>query len=104
MKTRTHKLSLRLNDDELMIVNTDTKRAGISREAYLRALILSRPIKERPSEIEIDVLLGLQHVSNNLNQIAMKAQSMGFIDTNAYWENVEELKSVVLSMLRKIYR
>lgn len=103
MRTRPHKLSLRLNDDELMILNADTDRAGLSREAYLRSLILSRPIKERPTDIEIDVLVGLQQISNNMNQIAMKAHSIGFIDTDAYWENVEELKSVVLKMLRRIY-
>ena len=51
----------------------------------------------------VDVLRNLQQINNNMNQIAMKANSLNFVDTAVYWGNVEELKSVVSKLLEVMY-
>ena len=103
MARRKIKIDLRLNEDEAALLNTDVEKSGLSREAYLRALIKQRPIKERPSMDLVDVLRNLQQINNNMNQVAMKANSLNFVDTAAYWENVEELKKTLSMLLEVMY-
>jgi len=50
----------------------------------------------------VSVLKQLQQINNNMNQIAVKANSLNFVDTAAYWENVdclEELKGKLLEVM-----
>lgn len=103
MARRKIKIDLRLNEDEAALLNTDVEKSGLSREAYLRALIKQRPIKERPPMDLVDVLRNLQQINNNMNQVAMKANSLNFVDTAAYWENVEELKRTLSTLLEVMY-
>lgn len=103
MARRKIKIDLRLNEEEATLLNTDVEKSGLSREAYLRALIKQRPIKERPPMDLVDVLRNLQQINNNMNQVAMKANSLNFVDTAAYWENVEELKKTLSMLLEVMY-
>lgn len=103
MARRRIKIDLRLNEHEAETLNRDVEKSGLSREAYLRALVMSRPLKERPSMDLVSVLKCLQQISNNMNQIAMKANSMNFVDTAAYWENVDSLEDVKGKLLEVMY-
>lgn len=103
MARRRIKIDLRLNEEEATLLNNDVEKSGLSREAYLRALIKQRPIKERPPMDLVDVLRNLQQINNNMNQVAMKANSLNFVDTAAYWENVEELKRTLSTLLEVMY-
>lgn len=40
---------------------------------------------------------------NNINQIAVKANAKGFVDTASYWENVRWLKETVSKLMEVIY-
>ena len=100
---RRNKIDLRLNDAELAQLNHDVEKSGWSREKYLRALIANRPIQERPSMDLVSVLKHLQQINNNMNQVATKANSLNFVDTAAYWENVEMLKDTIGKLLGVMY-
>ena len=103
MAQRKIKIDLRLNEEEAEELNRDVEKSGRSREAYLRALIRSRPLKERPS-IELGAILkSLQQINNNMNQVALKANAKGFIDTEAYWENVRWLQDTVALLLKEMF-
>ncbi len=103
MARRTVKIDLRLTESEAAALNRDVRKAGVSREAYLRALIRKMPLKEKPSKDVIAVLKSLQQISNNMNQIAVKANAKGFVDTTAYWENVSWLKETVSGLMEVMY-
>ena len=103
MARRKIKIDLRLSEEEFALLNSDVEKSGLSREAYLRAMIKDRPIKERPPMDLVDVLRNLQQINNNMNQIATKANSMNFVDTAAYWENVDLLKSTIGKLLEVMY-
>ena len=79
------------------------KKAGVSREAYLRSLIRKMPLKEKPSVDVIDILKNLQQINNNMNQIAVNANAKGFVDTASYWENVRWLKETVSKLMEVMY-
>ena len=103
MARRTVKIDLRLTESEAAALNRDVQKAGVSREAYLRSLIRRMPLKEKPPKDVIDILRSLQQISNNMNQIAVKANSMHFVDTAAYWDNVKSLQKAIGEMVERMY-
>lgn len=103
MARRNIKIDLRLNEQEMERLRRDVARSGWSREKYLRVLIEHSSIREMPSMDLISVLRNLQQINNNMNQVALIANAKGFVDTAAYWENVELLKETVHELLEVMY-
>ena len=103
MAKRNIKIDLRLNEQEMERLRRDVARSGWSREKYLRALIEHSSIREMPSMDLISVLRNLQQINNNMNQVALIANAKGFVDTAAYWENVELLKETIHELLEVMY-
>ena len=103
MRSRRIKIDLRLNEKEFQKLNEDVAKTGWSREKYLRALISNAPIKTKPSLDLICVLRNLQQINNNMNQIAIKAHSMGLVDATSYRQNVEMLTGVIGELLEVMY-
>lgn len=103
MARRNIKIDLRLNEQEMERLRRDVARSGWSREKYLRALIEHSSIREIPSMDLISVLRNLQQINNNINQVALIANAKGFVDTAAYWENVELLKETIHELLEVMY-
>ena len=103
MARRNNKIDLRLNEQEMERLRRDVARSGWSREKYLRALIERSAIREMPSMDLISVLRNLQQINNNMNQVALIANAKGFVDTAAYWENVELLKETIHELLEVMY-
>ena len=56
-----------------------------------------------PSMDLVAVLRNLQQINNNINQIGLVANAKGFIDTAAYWENVDWLKKTIHELLEVMY-
>ena len=100
---RNREVRVRLSEDELAVLNQDTEKSGWSREKYMRALIAHSPIKSKPSMDLVSVLRNLQQINNNMNQIAMKANTLNFVDTATYWENVDGLKKTIQELLEVMY-
>ena len=80
------------------------KKTGLSREAYLRSLIYNIQPKSFPPVDLTDALRKLDIVSNNMNQVAVKAHTLDFIDAPLYQESSEMLQSVIADIMRQIYR
>ena len=72
-------------------------------QAYLRALITNMQIKAKPHANLVSILNELQQISNSMNQIALKTSTLNFVDTDAYWRNVDELKSAIRKLLEVMY-
>ena len=80
------------------------KKTGLSREAYLRSLIYNIQPKSLPPMDLTEALRKLDIVSNNMNQIAVKAHTLDFVDAPLYQENSEMLQRVIADIMRQIYR
>ena len=102
MAQRSVEIKVRLSEKEAATLKRDVKKAGVSREAYIRSLIRKMPLIERPSTDLIEVLKNLQQINNNMNQVAVKANAKGFVDTAAYWENVNWLQETVSQLIMKM--
>lgn len=103
MLKRNIEIKLRLTENEAAVLYHDVEKSGLSREAYLRCLIRKMPIRERPPLDLIEVLRNLSQINNNMNQIAAKANSIGFIDTSAYWKNVRLLEDTIRMLTEEMY-
>ena len=69
-KETVHELCLRLNAAELEKLNKNAKRCGLSRSAYLRALIMNTPVKECQVKELRDLYAEINKIGSNINQIA----------------------------------
>lgn len=56
------------------------KRACLSEAGLIRLLIKGYEPKEKPDERFYDVMRELSDIGNNINQLAAKANTLGFID------------------------
>ena len=102
MRTRNIRIVVRLTDDENSRLIKNVEKSGISREAYLRHLITGiRPQGKPPPEYH-KMIWELNHIGNNLNQIAAKANGTNCIDENLYRLEVEKLNKAVMQIITAV--
>lgn len=70
-------IPLRLHPGELEHLNRQAALAGLSREAFLRSLILGVEIRPRPCVHHAELLRQVAGLCNNANQLAHRANSTG---------------------------
>ena len=54
--------------------------SGFPTEVYLRALIAGEKMRPRPPNEYAEIRRQLAAIGNNINQLAVKANSLGFVD------------------------
>lgn len=81
---RTNKKQVWFTDDEIVILLYNVKKSGMTQSDYIRYCTLNKEIKEKPDEKFYDFLKLLRSISNNINQLTMKAHSLGYIDELSY--------------------
>ena len=77
MRKRRHAIPLRLTEKELQHLNQLAAQSGMSREKFLRALIMGETIRPRPCTHHADLLRKVSGLCNNANQLAHRANSTG---------------------------
>ena len=102
MRERTNRMTLRLNDKEQEALIKSAEKVGVPKEVYLRMLIMETTPKEKPTADFYTMTRELNAIGNNINQIAMVANSKGFINTEAYMENVKKLNSFILEISKAV--
>ena len=77
MRRRDHVIPLRLNEREYRHLCEQVKTSGLSREEYLRSLILGKEINPRPCTHHAELVRQISGLCNNANQLAHRANSTG---------------------------
>lgn len=95
-RKRPHQIALRLNDQELRHLNRQSNLSGLSREEYLRALIMGAELHPRPCTHHADLLRKVAGLCNNANQLAHRANSTG----TAGQESVDQM----VKMAKQVYQ
>lgn len=98
---RTIVIPLRLHPKELEHLNRQAALAGLSREAFLRSLILGMEIRPRPCVHHAELIRQVAGLCNNANQLARVANTYGMADSHAVgemtrlaqavWKDIKEL-------------
>ena len=103
MRKRNNEIHLRMTDEEAALLNSRAVRCGLTRQAYLLALLKNKEVKELPPHDFIAVLDSLERIGTNINQVAAKANTLGFIDKPMYEEQYEKLQKVIAELMRVAY-
>lgn len=69
MASRNNEIKIRLNDDELSLLNDKVIKSGYSRERYIRSLISGIVPRENPPLEYHKLINEFNHIGVNLNQL-----------------------------------
>ena len=103
MRKRNNRLWVHLSDDEFDVVKHRIVKTGLSKEAYIRSVLLGNIPKEKPDERFYSAMKDLTGIANNVNQLARKANAFGSIHSRMLqveaekWSQLQtEIREVVL--------
>ena len=103
-RKRKHRITIRLNDDEYRDLCEWSTACRMSMNDYLRELIQGfQPVAFPPLEYK-EVIDELRRIGVNMNQIASKAHSLGFVDDREYQANADRIWRCVASLSEQLVR
>ena len=104
MRKRNNPVQIYLDDAELKRLDEWSAAANMSRSNYIRQLIAGfQPVEFPPAEYK-QVIDELQHIGINMNQLATKAHSLGFIDEPEYRRNANRVWRFVADLAAQLAR
>ena len=80
MRKRNIQKIVRFNREEAQDLQKKAKRACLSEAGLIRLLIRGYEPREKPDDRFYEAMRELSSIGNNINQLAAKANSLGFID------------------------
>ena len=89
---KRHHLHIVLTPRQYRLLCSQAKQCRLTKRAYLASLIEGQPVKSRPSQEIKDLRTEIHHIGNNINQIAAKQHSHGFVDEPMLREAVASLQ------------
>jgi hypothetical protein len=92
---KAYEICLRLSEKETQALKGKAKQCGLSKSAYLRRLILDKPVKARPPETVHELYVEINRIGTNINQIA-RACNAGMTDPGS-------AAAQALFLLQKVY-
>lgn len=95
MRKRDIRVVVRLNEKEQKHLVNQVQKSGLSREAYIRALIKWFIPKPLPPQDYYAMMRQLHAIGNNLNQLAMKAHMTGHLERAVFQEEADRLRHAV---------
>ena len=78
---RTVKKQFWFSKVEAQDLQKKAKKACLTEAALIRLLIRGYEPREKPDERFYDAMRELSAIGNNINQLAIKANALGFVDT-----------------------
>ena len=92
-----------MTDADAAKLDAAVKKSGLTRAAYIRALINGLVTFNKPPPDYFKMARELHSIGNNLNQIAMRANATGDIDTARYDKNTAELRRVTTRITEAVF-
>lgn len=101
-RNRTHRIQVRLNDEEYDFFTHNLELTGLTAESYLRKLICEKtPRVKEVTELDRDIANQLYAIGNNLNQVSRRANSMGVINVKLFSESVKNFENIMREFLKQ---
>lgn len=80
MRKRNIQKIVRFSRYEAQDLQKKAKKACLSEAGLIRLLLRGYEPREKPDERFYDVMRELSSIGNNINQLAVKANALGFVD------------------------
>ena len=94
MRKRNHVIPVRLNTKELRFLEEQVEKSGLSREEYIRSIVMGGEVRARPCEHHTELLRKISGLCNNANQLAHVANAAGREETESVREMLRISKEV----------
>ncbi len=98
MRKREHAFILRLNNDEMHHLKKQVEKSGLSREVYVRKLVIGREVRERPQQDCVDLLKEVRKQGHLLAAVAQDALERGGVSA----DHVDELRQTYKELLSEV--
>jgi hypothetical protein len=102
MRKRNFRAQVWLNDSESQRLHDNAKRTGLSQENYLRSLINGYAPKELPSVDFYNMIRELRAIGGNINQLAAKANTTGYVDEAGFEREAAYLRKAILEIQKAV--
>ena len=96
-----HAFILRLNNGEMHHLKKQVEKSGLSREVYVRKLIMGREIKERPQQDCVELLKEVRAQGHLLTAVAQDALARGGVSTG-HVDDLRQSYKALLSEVKKL--
>ena len=90
MRKRNVQILFRLTEEEAEYLCSLAERAGHSRQALLQSMVMGYRLCEKPDPEFYKIMRELSAIGNRINQLAAKANALGFVDTPQLREEVRK--------------
>jgi hypothetical protein len=104
MRRRPIDKHIRLSLEEADDLARKAQLAHLPEGALLRLLLKGYEPKEKPDARFYDAMRELSAIGNNINQLAVKANALGFVDAPALWKEVERWRRFQANVERQFLR
>ena len=94
IRNRPIKLSVRVNQTENQYLTLQAHSSGLSKEAFIRKLIMGETIKAKPPQELAELLRLLKSTSDNINQIARVSNARHFVRSEELTEIYSRLDDI----------
>ena len=101
MRNRNVQILFRLNEDEAEHLQVLVRKSCRSREAFLRDMIKGYRLSEKPGPEFYKVMRELSAIGNRINQLAVKANALGFVDTPMLNEEARKWHEFQIDICKK---
>lgn len=101
MSNRGIRKQIWLNRDEDLMLKRKAEIANMNASELIRSLIMGYEPQAKPPIEFYEMIKQLRKLGSNLNQIAMKAHGLGFIDELAYKKEVEKIDNLILEIKKQ---
>ena len=104
MRKRNVQILFRLTEEEAEHLNELVRKSGRSKEAFLREMVKGYQLCEKPDPEFYRIMRELSAIGNRINQLAVKANALGFIDTQKLNSELDRLHKFQADMERQFLR
>jgi len=101
MRKRDIRVWARLTEGELDVIMRRIRKTGLSRESYIRSLLLGSAPREKPDERFYSVMQELSDIANNVSQLARKAAALSPADARMLQSEAEKWGRLQLEIRRE---
>lgn len=103
MRKRTIKKQIWINQNEDNLLKYKYKKSGLNESEFLRSCIKGYKVKEQPTKEIRDFLKQISGIANNVNQIALRVNVNGNIQTDDIKYLKENINQFILDFQKKVY-
>jgi len=102
MRKRYYRARVWLDEDEYIMFDRNVEKTGLSKEKYLRQLITGYKPKESPPLEYFELIRQLTIIGRNLNQIAVKLNSLNGINMDALKQSLSQLMRLLICLQKAV--